>query len=131
MFTRYNQANKRKNNRPQSKRYAMSCYIIYHYNIIDKERIELLGPLSVPIVEKFGGKLVIANNVECLEGSSAYSHMVVYQFNSTALAKRFYESEESRALSKLRNEVTEGFCRVNATVRDAQIKNLLTNKYHE
>jgi hypothetical protein len=51
----------------------MSCYIIYHYNILDKERIELLGPLSLPIVESF------------------------------------YESEESRELSKLRNEITEGF----------------------
>ena len=87
----------------------MSCYIIYHYNIIDKERIELLGPLSVPIVEKFGGELIIANYTDFLEGSSPYSHMVVYKFKSKELAKSFYESEESRELSKLRNEVTEGF----------------------
>jgi len=39
----------------------MSCYIIYHYNIIDSERIELLGPLSQPIVEQYCGELVIAN----------------------------------------------------------------------
>jgi len=87
----------------------MSCYVIYHYNITDKERIELLGPLSVPIVERFGGELIIANHVDCLEGSSPYSHMVVYKFNSKELAKSFYESSESRELSKLRNEVTEGF----------------------
>ena len=87
----------------------MSCYIIYHYNIIDKERIELLGPLSVSIVEKFGGELVIANHADCLEGSSPYSHMVVYKFKNRELAKSFYESNESRELSKLRNEVTEGF----------------------
>lgn len=87
----------------------MSCYIIYHYNILDKERIELLGPLSLPIVEKFGGELVIANYANFLEGSSPYSHMVVYKFSSQELAQRFYESEESRELSKLRNEVTEGF----------------------
>jgi len=87
----------------------MSCYIIYHYNILDKERIELLGPLSLPIVEKFGGELVIANYTDFLEGSSPYSHMVVYKFKSKELAKTFYESEESRELSKLRKEVTEGF----------------------
>ena len=87
----------------------MSCYIIYHYNILDKERIELLGPLSLPIVEKFGGELVIANYAECLEGSSPYRHMVAYKFKSKEVAKSFYESEESRELSKLRNEVTEGF----------------------
>jgi len=87
----------------------MSCYIIYHYNIIDRERIELLGPLSVPIIEKFGGELVIANYAEFLEGASAYSHMVAYKFKSKELAKSFYESEESKALSELRNEVTKGF----------------------
>lgn len=87
----------------------MSCYIIYHYNILDKERVELLGPLSLPIVKKFGGELIIANYTDCLEGSSQYSHMVVYKFKSKELAKIFYESEESRELSKLRNEVTEGF----------------------
>jgi uncharacterized protein (DUF1330 family) len=87
----------------------MNYYIIYHYNILDRERIELLGPLSAPIVEKFGGELVIANYLDFLEGSSPYSHMVVYKFKSKVLAKSFYESEESRALSKLRNEITEGF----------------------
>ena len=87
----------------------MSCYIIYHYNIIDKKRIELLGPLSMPIVEKFGGELIIASYNDFLEGSSPYSHMVVYKFESKDLAKSFYESEESRELSKLRNEVTDGF----------------------
>lgn len=87
----------------------MSCYIIYHYNILDKEKINLLGPRSMPIVEKFGGELVIANSVTCLEGSSPYRHIVVYKFKSKELAKSFYECEESRELSKLRNKITEGF----------------------
>jgi len=87
----------------------MSYYIINHYNIIDKDRIDLLGPLAMPIVKKYGGELIIANYTDFLEGSSPYSHMVVYKFNTKELAKRFYECEESRELSKLRNEVLEGF----------------------
>jgi len=86
----------------------MSGYIIYHYNIVDKERINELGPLSLPIVEKYNGELVVASSVTCLEGSP-YTHMVVYKFASTEKAQAFYDSEESRELSKLRNEVTEGF----------------------
>jgi len=82
---------------------------MYHYDILDKERVELLGPLSMPIVQKYGGELVIAHGVNCLEGSSPYRHMVVYKFNNEEQARRFYESEESQELSKLRNEVTEGF----------------------
>jgi len=86
----------------------MSCYIIYHYNIIDNEKIELLGPLSLPIVKKFSGQLVIGSSVSCLEGSS-HTHMVAYKFKSKEIAMSFYESEESRELSKLRNKITEWF----------------------
>ena len=35
--------------------------------------------------------------------------MDAYKFNSIEIAKNFYESVESRELSKLRNEITEGF----------------------
>jgi len=86
----------------------VSGYIIYHYNIVDQERINELGPLSIPIVDKYGGKLVVASTVTRLEGSP-YSHMVVYKFDSETIAHDFYTSVESRELSKLRNKVTEGF----------------------
>ncbi len=86
----------------------MNCLLIYHYNILDAERIEELGPLSLPIVEKYGGELVVASSVGRLEGSP-FNHMVMYRFKSQDVAQRFYESEESRALSILRNQVTEGF----------------------
>jgi uncharacterized protein (DUF1330 family) len=82
---------------------------MYHYNIIDRERIELLGPLSQPIIEQFSGELIVANPAMLLEGSSPYSHIVVYKFNSTEDANNFYHSPESRELSKFRNEVTQGF----------------------
>jgi len=87
----------------------MSCYIIYHYNIIDSERIEQLGPLSRPIVEKFAGELVIASPATFLEGSSPYRHMVAYKFSSKKAAQSFYDSPESRELAKFRNEITQGF----------------------
>ena len=86
----------------------MSGYLIYHYNVVDKERINELGPLSLPIIEKHSGELIVASTVTSLEGSP-YTHMVVYKFNSMKKAQAFYDSEESRELSKLRNKVTEGF----------------------
>ena len=85
----------------------MSGYLIYHYNVIDKARIHELGPLSLPIIEKFGGELVVASTVTRLEGTP-YSHMVMYKFESEERAQAFYESKESIELSKLRNQVTEG-----------------------
>ncbi|WP_256385770.1 DUF1330 domain-containing protein [Hahella sp. CCB-MM4] len=59
------------------------------------------------MVEKYGGELVIASSVTRLEGSP-YTHMVTYKFESADKARAFYESEESKELSKLRREVTEG-----------------------
>ena len=85
----------------------MSWYIIYHYNVTDRSRIEELGPKSLPIVKKYGGELVVAGCVSVLEGGS-FSHMVAYRFKDQEAANIFYQSEESRALSVLRNEITDG-----------------------
>jgi len=86
----------------------MSGYIIYHYNILDETKIDRLGPLSLPILEKYSGELVVGSGVRVLEGSP-YTNMVIYKFQSIDAAKTFYESEEAQELSKLRNEITEGF----------------------
>lgn len=85
----------------------MSGYIIYHYNVLDHERIDELGPLSKPILEKYSGEIVVGSGVRVLEGEP-YSNVVIYKFPSQDEAKAFYESAESKALSVLRNEITEG-----------------------
>ena len=85
----------------------MGWYIIFHYNVLDRERIEELGPRSLPIIEKYGGELVVGNCVSVLEGDS-YSHMVAYRFADQESADKYYNSPESRELSKLRKEVTDG-----------------------
>ena len=85
----------------------MSAYLIYQYNILDRSRVDELGPLSIPILEKYGGEIAIGDYVLTLEGSP-YSHIVAYKFESLEAAKRFYESVEHQELSKLRREVIEG-----------------------
>lgn len=85
----------------------MSGYIVCHYNILDRSRIDELGPLSLPIVEKYGGEICIASPVTRLE-ESPYSHMVVYRFPDAASARAYYESEENQKFVKLRREITDG-----------------------
>ncbi|WP_027856632.1 DUF1330 domain-containing protein [Marinobacterium jannaschii] len=85
----------------------MSGYIIYHYNILDDERISELGPLSLPVLEKYSGELVVGSGVRVLEGTP-YTNMVMYKFKSIDTAKKFYDTAEARQLSKLRNEITDG-----------------------
>jgi len=86
----------------------MSGYIIFHYNILDRTRIEELGPRSLPVLHKFGGELAVGSYVTKLEGAP-FTHMVVYKFPSQEAAMGYYESGEIQELSKLRREITEGF----------------------
>ena len=85
----------------------MSAYLIFHYNITDRSRIDELGPLTKPIVEKYKGKIVIADYIKKLEGTP-YSHMVAYKFETQQTALDFYNSKEHQEISKTRNEITNG-----------------------
>ncbi len=85
----------------------MSAYLVCNYNIIDRDRIDELGPISLPTVQKYGGEICIANHVKILE-KSAFRHMVVYKFPNIASAESYYNSEENKKITALRQELTEG-----------------------
>jgi len=67
----------------------MSDYLIYQYKIIDKTRIEELGPLSLAIIEKYSGELVVASGMNFLEGNSTYNNILMHKFSSLDAAKFF------------------------------------------
>lgn len=90
----------------------MTGYVLHHYNTIDRSRIDELGPMSLPIVEKYGGELIIACPVKTLVGSTPYTSMVMYRFASFEAALRFYHSPEMTELAKFRDQVIEGFATV-------------------
>ena len=89
----------------------MSGFVLHHYNIIDRSRVDELGPLSLPIVERYGGTILIASPVKALSGSS-YSHMVVYRFDNFDAALTYYHSKEMRDFVKLRDQIIEGISMV-------------------
>jgi uncharacterized protein (DUF1330 family) len=90
----------------------MAGYVLYHYNIIDRSRIDELGPMSLPIVEKYGGELVVASPVKTLVGSTSCASMVIYKFESFEVALAFYNSPEMGELAAFRDQVIEGFATV-------------------
>lgn len=90
----------------------MAGYVLHHYNIIDRTRIDELGPRSLPIVEKYGGELIVASPVKALIGSTSYTSMVMYKFDSFEAALKFYHSPEMAELAKFRDQVVEGFATV-------------------
>ena len=89
----------------------MSGFVIFHYNIIDRSRVDELGPLSLPIAEKYGATILIASPVRALNGST-YSHMVVYQLDSFDAALKFYDSDEMKELALVRNQIIQGISMV-------------------
>jgi uncharacterized protein (DUF1330 family) len=91
---------------------SMAGYVLHHYNIIDRSRIDDLGPMSLPILEKYGGELIVASPVKTLAGSTSYASMVIYKFDSFEAALEFYHSPEMTELAEFRNKVIEGFATV-------------------
>lgn len=89
----------------------MPGFVINHYNIIDRSRIHELGPLTLPIAQKYGAEIIIASPVKALVGKT-YSHMVVYQLESFEAALAFYHSPELAALAEMKNQIIEGFSTV-------------------
>ncbi|SDR45515.1 DUF1330 domain-containing protein [Pseudovibrio sp. Tun.PSC04-5.I4] len=90
----------------------MAGYVLHHYNIIDRSRIGELGPMSLPIVEKYKGELIVASPIKALSGSTSYENMVIYRFGSFEAALKFYHSSEMAELAEFRDQVVEGFSAV-------------------
>ena len=85
----------------------MAGYILHYYNIIDRSRVDELGPLSLPVVEKCGGELVVASPVKMLKGEATYSNMIIYKFESFEAALKCYNSPESSEFHKLRDQIVD------------------------
>ena len=85
----------------------MSAYLIFQYRILDRSRIDELGPLVEPLMEKYNGEIAIADYIIAVEGTT-YTHMVAYKFDSKQTALNFYNSKEHLEISKLRTKITEG-----------------------
>jgi uncharacterized protein (DUF1330 family) len=84
------------------------------YFIVDNEVTDSAGfeeyRKQVPItVEKYGGRfLVRGGQIQTLEGDWRPKRIVVTEFPSIEQARRWYDSEEYRALKVLRSRAARG-----------------------
>jgi len=89
----------------------MAGYVIFHYNITDRSKIDELTRLSHPIDQLYDAEVIVGSPVKALEGEMN-SHLVVLKFESFDAALTYYHSPENKKLSRLRNEITEGWATV-------------------
>lgn len=86
----------------------MAGFIVFHYNITDRSRIDELTRLSIPVNEMYDVEVLVGSPVKALEGE-ALTHMVILKFDSFEKAEEFYDSPEQKKLARLRSDITEGW----------------------
>lgn len=104
----------------------MAGYVIFHYNITDRSRINELTELSKPIDEKFNAEVVVGSPIKALEGDMM-GNMVILKFDSFEQALRYYHSDEHKQISKLRNAITDGW--VTVVPGDSETQSVVDSGY--
>jgi uncharacterized protein (DUF1330 family) len=87
----------------------MPAYFIVDNEVIDHAGFEEYRKQVPATVEKYGGKfLVRGGRVQALEGDWKPKRIVVTEFPTTEQGRRWYGSEEYRALKALRLRTARG-----------------------
>jgi uncharacterized protein (DUF1330 family) len=87
----------------------MPAYFIVDIDVTDPTAFDEYRKAVPATVEKYGGKfLVRGGRMEVVEGSWRPKRVVVTEFPSLEQAKRWYDSEEYRALKARRLRTSKG-----------------------
>jgi len=86
----------------------MSAYLIVEVDVKDPERYADYRTMVPPTLEPYGGKFLVRGGaVETLEGNWEPSRVVVIEFDSVEMAKRWWDSDEYREARNLRQATAE------------------------
>jgi uncharacterized protein (DUF1330 family) len=87
----------------------MPAYFIVDNEVIDSAGFEEYRKQVPATVERYGGRfLVRGGQIHTLEGDWKPRRIVVTEFPSIEQARRWYDSEEYRALKALRSRTASG-----------------------
>ena len=79
-------------------------YIVADIHVRDKEGFEKFREMALPVIEEYGGKILVRTpNVEAREGKKS-GVVVVIEFESMDKARKFYESEAYQAAKAVRDK---------------------------
>ena len=86
----------------------MSAYLVVEVDVKDAERYADYRAMVPPTLEPYGGKFLVRGGaVEALEGNWEPSRLVVIEFESVEMAKRWWDSDEYREARNLRQATAE------------------------
>ena len=86
----------------------MVAYVIGEAQITNPEAMKAYGPLIAAAVEKFGGRyLARGAKPEVLEGSGSAHNILIIEFDSVEVARRWYASPEYAAAKAVRQGASD------------------------
>lgn len=88
----------------------MTHYIVGHIAVRDRERYALYEAGFMPILQRFGGRLLAVSDApEVLEGDADNRRLVILAFDDRDAAIAWIRSPEYQALAKHRHAASEAF----------------------
>ncbi len=85
----------------------MSAYLIVSYDIADQQAYEAYVPGVIPILEKHGGEVLVADyDARSLEGQASQVNVVI-RFDSQEAAMTWYNSAEYEPVRQIRLDATK------------------------
>ncbi len=87
----------------------MPAYVIAHIDVQDPVRYEDYKKMSPISIQKFGGRFIArGGQAEVLEGTWQPKRLVLLEFPSVEVAKRWWASEDYRPAKELRQATSVG-----------------------
>lgn len=87
----------------------MPAYLIAQFVVKDPERMKEYGALATPVIQQFGGKVIVRAPVKkVLLGKSNAGVAVVIEFDSVQTIERMLASDAYRPVIPVRDAAGEG-----------------------
>lgn len=94
--------------RPAPEEHILSVYVLAQLKIHDRARYERYAAKFMPILIKFGGRLLVSDEApETLEGTWGHDKAVLLRFDDKPAALRWMNSPEYQEISKDRLAATD------------------------
>jgi len=82
-------------------------YLVAHLRVHDKEGFEKFRQMAGPIIEEYGGKVLVREPIPDVREGKDSGIALVIEFENIETARKFYESEKYQAAKAVRELAAE------------------------
>jgi len=82
-------------------------YLVANIRVNDTEKFQSFSGMAAPVIQKFGGKVLARGPGADRHEGTLTGIVMMIEFESKAVAEKFYFSEEYQAAKAIRDECAE------------------------